>query len=1306
MPAKSTEQKSYATPPPVVPTPELLPLDDPNLPWERFEAFCEELISRLPGVKVTHRYGRTGSRQRGIDIFADLDNGERWAFQCRQWKKFTKTDATRAIHETSYKADRFILTLSRQATSGVRDAFDGHPTWDVWDVGDISRKVRELGMHAGARLVEAHFGASWRRDFLGLQGLASFVTPDEFFRPFLNTSALFNHTWQLVGRSDHLHQVHEFIKSPEQKVAILVGRGGIGKSKILHGVAETFDNEHPGMTLWFTAEGVPLTQDGADHLPFVSCVVVVDDAHRRSDLPALLALGQQRPHVTKLVLSCRPQGLSHLMSQLTQSGFDVHEVVALPDVEELTREEVTRLGREALGSEFAGLAERLAEATWDCPLVTVVGGQLLAKKAIPPELLERDEEFRNTVLTRFRDIIVGEVGDRIDTSLCRSLLDLIAAIQPIRLDDEQTLEHEAEFLGIDRPKLVSSLGALEEAGVLLRRGNTLRIVPDVLADHILHFASVTYQGQPTGYADLVFGKFAAMCPSEVLRNLSELDWRLRWSSTGASELLSGIWRGINQEFKEAPNSGRCTILRILEDVAVYQPERTLQLVEYAVRNPATKLEDPELSKIYEYTHGDVVGQLPTLLRRVSYTIDFLPHCCRLLWELGRDDSRDLNPNPDHAMRVLADLGSYDIDKPLVVSNRLLDFVEELIEDRSSHGHFHSPLDIIDPMLTKTGHSSHSTGHSFVFRPFALKKENIKSIRERAVSLVVRCLASDDLKVSLRALKCLGDALREPVPIFEIEIPDEDREQWRPEQLEILAHIAQLVQRSTEPLIHLHVREALWWHRNHSPYDKVREKSNAIVSSIPDSFELRIAQELMDPFHSRDFLPEERQGDDWYSRRQEQIEQAQQAVTAEFLSQSGDVTTAYRILTDTIQTMTDAGVQHHPQVLLGILGSSYPEFAAGLCDMIVDDPHGALAPYLHPLLSNVRIWNAERARTLSDRALGGGLNILSRGVAESFQSRGWAESAEARDIEVIRGLINFEDLSTRILAVGALGYLAEAHQRVAIDLAREVHVGDRGVLASQLCRLFYGGWGIPFGALTTDDLDVLLSKLEDVPDLDEHCVNAFLVKASAKDAREVLRLLLARVRKDRNQGIGYSALPSLGFQDRLIGLATSPDQKTILQEVRDVSLEPGWSVKYWIPELFREISAGFESAGSLEVLNEWINSGSDDKIKSAAVLVSSADPAFVFEHIEFTSNLLERAHAANHDCYQSVISSLARSALSGTRSGTPGQPFPEDVAMKDQARVVAGKFNAGSPTHRFYTSLAESAEASITYQLLQDEELFE
>ncbi len=1306
MPIEPTKQQSYATPPPVTSSPEFLPLGDPNLPWDRFEAFCEEFISRLPGVKETHRYGRTGSRQRGIDIFADLDNGKRWAFQCKQWKKFTKTDANRAIQKTSYTADRFILMLSLQATSGVRDACDYHPNWDVWDIGDISRKVRELEPHSNARLVETHFGALWRDAFLGLRGPSPFVTPSEFFHRFLNTSALFNHAWDLVGRSDHLHQAHEFVKSREQKIAILIGRGGIGKSKILHELAETFDNEHKETALWLTAEEVPLTPNGADYLPAKPCVIIVDDAHRYDDLPALLDLSQKRLHGTKLFLTCRPQGIDYLKSQLSRGGFDVKEFVVLPEVKELSREEVKELGRQALGPEFAGFAERLAAATWDCPLVTVVGGQLLAKKAIDPELLERDEEFRDTVLVRFRDILIGKIGDRIDKELCKSLLNMIAAVQPIRLDDEQVLDCQAEFLGTDCPTLLSSLGILEEAGVLLRRGYTLRIVPDVLADHILHQANVSPQGILTKYADRVFGRFASLCPSEVLRNLSELDWRLKRSDAQAPDLLGNIWQSIEQEFQAASSLGRGTILGILEKVAVHQPERTLKLVEYAIRSPATESECPERHQFYEYTHSNVLRGLPTLLRQISYTLDFLPRCCELLWQLGRDDNRDLNRSPDHAMNVLASLGSYEVGKPFIVTRGVLDTIEKLLEDPSCHDHVHSPLDIINPMLAKTGFSVHVEGPNFVYRPFTLDDESIKSIRQRSIFLVGHCLFSRNLRISLRALEILESALDEPHAILDMEISDEDRDQWRPEQLEILTLIEGLIQRSTEPVILIRIRKALWWHRNYSPSDEVRNMAVAVVSSMSESFELRLTQGLMSPFHIDDWPSIEDNGIHDNNLRQEKSEQMLQALAFDFRSHSKTTDEAYEILTDRLQTINTAGVRSSPQVLLSILGDSDPEFAAGLCDIIVDKPNGPLAPYLHSLLINVRIWNAERARGIGQHALTGGLPILCSGVAKSFQSRRWADTADAEDIEIIEELLDHEDIDTRGQAIGSLRALAESHPKNAIALAKGVEVGENVYLAKELCQLFFERYGVPFQELTSDDLKSLLSRFEDVLEIDDYLINTFLVKASEKDPRAVVDFLLTRIRKEGGKGASYHPLPLVEFRNSLIGLVASPDQEIILREIRDISLDPGSSVKDWIPQLFREVSSNFESDASLKVLNEWINSENAARLKSAARLVAEAQPTFVFQNVEFTANLLERAYAAGFDCYRSVGSSLESCAFSGVHSGSHGQPMPEDVAIKEQASTVKSQYDAGSPQYKFYDSLVKRAEASIKAKLLRDEERYE
>ena len=263
--------------------------------------------------------------------------------------------------------------------------------------------------------------------------------------------------------------------------------------------------------------------------------------------------------------------------------------------------------------------------------------------------------------------------------------------------------------------------------------------------------------------------------------------------------------------------------------------------------------------------------------------------------------------------------------------------------------------------------------------------------------------------------------------------------------------------------------------------------------------------------------------------------------------------AYKILTNRIQTMTDAGVQHHPDVLLGVLGHLDPEFAAGLCDIIVANPNGALAPYLQPLLSNVRIWDAERARAIGQCVLKGYSNILCCGLASSYQGPRWVDGANAQDIEQIERLLSHENLYVQKMAIASLRSLGELHSRIVIDLAKDVELRDSELIASELCQLFYGGWGILFEKLTAQDLELILSKLEDVPDIDDHYINDFLVKASELDAVKVVKFLLNRIRKKHNGGRRYNPLPVLGFRDPLVGLVTNPSHENILREIRDASL---------------------------------------------------------------------------------------------------------------------------------------------------------
>ena len=135
------------------------------------------------------------------------------------------------------------------------------------------------------------------------------------------------------------------------------------------------------------------------------------------------------------------------------------------------------LARQALGDEHAHLASNLAAATADCPLVTVVGGQLLAQNAVPPELLERENDFRRVVLDRFHDEMLGQIGEHVDAGLARELLTLVSALGPVSIEADQVIGRIAEDLGLEPHAVRDLIAVLEEAGLFLARGRLRRAIP-------------------------------------------------------------------------------------------------------------------------------------------------------------------------------------------------------------------------------------------------------------------------------------------------------------------------------------------------------------------------------------------------------------------------------------------------------------------------------------------------------------------------------------------------------------------------------------------------------------------------------------------------------------------------------------------------------------------------------------------------------------------------------------------------------------------------------------------------------------
>jgi len=1173
----------------------------------------------------------------------------------------------------------------------------------MWDARDVSQRVRELSIEQAARLVHHHFGPAWRDAFVGVAGPTPFVTLQEFFEAFMDSRRLFNHAWSLVGRERQLIQLEEFLGSDGCRVALLTGRGGIGKTKVLQAMVERIPRVS-GYEVRFVAEGVPLTPESAEVLPARACLLVVDDAHRREDVGQLLYVARQRSQPTKLLFSTRPYGLDHLSSLLAQAGFDPREIARIDEIRELGREDVVDLARQALGHEFAEFADRLAAVTWDCPLVTVVGGRLLAEKQLPLDLLERDEDFRQTVLGRFRDAMIGQVSSRLDPAVCRSLLQLIAAIGPYRLNKEPLKEKAAAFLHTKPHRVIEALGLLEEAGVLIRRGYTLRITPDVLADHLLHAACLTSKGDRTGYAEEVFKVFASVCPAELLRNLAELDWRISVGAGRDVSVLTDIWGMIEAEFRGASNRGRCLILDVLKEAAYYQAGRTLGLVELAMRTPASEDDDNEASQIYRYTHKDVLQKLPTLLEHVGYTLDYLPRCCDLLWELGRDDANTVN-EPEHALRVLQDLAGYQRGRPLVVNEKVLDAVERWLREPDAHDHVHSPLDVIDPMLAKTGHSTRAEGHNVVLTPFLVSEQNTRALRDRALGIIGVCARTANRRTALRAIKSLEKGLEEPVPLFGMTIPEEERERWEPEQLRVLQEMREIVASTTDPLIHLGIWKAVHWQARRGPTQAIRDGAQGIVDAIPQTDDMRLTRLLMhswDPLWLRD---EEEDFHAAHERHEEELREMRRDAALRFLQAHPDPRIGVRVLGDKLRDIEETGQQAEPQLFLHALAEADTAYAAGACEVIIGMPQDIIAPYLAVFLRGARLGDTSRSLELARRAVETKHPTLCRAVASSYWRAGWTDDLRQDDVELLGMLVGSGDGSVRRTAISSLATLGRAQPRLAIELALTVEVGEDKDIASELFQIFHAGLGVAIDALKDDEMEALLGKLEAVRDIDDHWVMEFIKASVRRVPKSTVHLLISRLKRARGGDSTYRPLPFEPLD--LDGIESSPDYEDILREIRDQAARAGPVVReFFLPKLFRAASKNFSHPVALAVLDEWIESGDRKKIEAAGSLVRGAPSDFVFENVSFVENLIEKSHEAGEECCRRVCGHLYGSAISGASWGTPGKPMPRDLALRDKASEIGRAFSAGSPVREFYDSLLGHAEFSMREQLARDEELFE
>jgi hypothetical protein len=357
----------------------------------------------------------------------------------------------------------------------------------------------------------------------------------------------------------------------------------------------------------------------------------------------------------------------------------------------------------------------------------------------------------------------------------------------------------------------------------------------------------------------------------------------------------------------------------------------------------------------------------------------------------------------------------------------------------------------------------------------------------------------------------------------------------------------------------------------------------------------------------------------------------------------------------------------------------------------------LTSHLTPLLSKVRLDNPDYAVELIQCALNTENLALLSAVAQIYVGRDWARELHPEDLTFIEKLLNYPVLNIRSIAIMSLEGLGCVSPQPALSFALSIKLENSKELASELCKLFTLGYGINPDILTNSHLEQLLAKFEDITSIDDYWIQRFLVYASTKVPGLVIQLLLKRIEKYIEGSKGeYQPLP-YGELKYSFKLSENSNSKEIIYAICELSLNKTHAIKSWLPKLFQTILLNL-TAFSLIVLNEWINSGESEKVQAVSLLLSAMPQSFAFTQVKFLTNLLEQADILGEQCYEIVSDNFFIALTTGSRGGTLGEPFQEDVTLRAQSLAIASQFLIGSPAHKFYSSLAKFAEANIERQI--------
>jgi DNA-binding Lrp family transcriptional regulator len=854
----------------------LLPFD--QLDDKQFESFLLQFLGAGISLEVTERLllaensteapattaryritraSLVGSKtQFGADVRVFTENGAEWIFQCKHYPDapFSTSLAKHAVEKANREypqASRYFLILAFPPVSPeVAHVVEADPKWQLWEPSEIwTRFQNEVPRAKQPDLVRRFFGDDTANRFYPLQQDSVLLFAGDFFA----RSLPINFGTTFVGREAELAQLLAFARASGPAAAILSAPGGIGKTRLLREFAERLTAESPDMRVLFLNPDAS-AQANTDALRAAQegeLVVVFDDAHRSETLRGDIArtVAEKKGH---LLLSARPQSMEYLRRWLAEHGFVAAHQAEPVLLHPLTKAQLTELAAKTLDVALCSYAGPLAQLAQGNALIVTAAAKLLnARPPLEIATLLGSADFGCQVMDRLAEETLNGFGDESRRDLASDILQVLAVLAPWT-EQVLPLNRIAAVLGCSVREFNRMLDGLLASGLVVRTGRGLRVVPDLLADHLVRRACFELGGERriTSLAEAIQKEFAPVisCATglHVIRNLGEAEAQ---QGDADGVLVEPFWQEFKRQFEGAQLWMRAHLLQEWAFFAVAQPKRSLALARLAVATidhpPSADGLCAEIVETPSSAHrNQVLAAAAGLLEPVA------AHCPEqrlaafdLLWDLDLQTGASVVLSPSSALHSLGHIANWESHQHLDAVGELLSWLVTRL--RSAEGaerllRRRSPVlsVLLKPVFECPYDWIESEPGSNAARLVVLSDSDTEPLYTAALNLIEQQVLPAGEVAILNALGILESALTASI--------HHGRESSAPEAVRrrALRTYATILQRNASPRIVFRIRETLRALLAHEPEGSFFTEAKAVLVAIPDTEDLQLATLLL------------------------------------------------------------------------------------------------------------------------------------------------------------------------------------------------------------------------------------------------------------------------------------------------------------------------------------------------------------------------------------------------------------------------------------------------------------------------------